>query len=225
MPQTAWPPSHPDPVPGFRDRLIVFTRYPRPGRTKTRLIPLLGREGAAEMQRLLTERLLARIIADPLLRDRTTVHFTGGSRQQMRRWLGPQPTLAPQRGADLGRRMLAALVRARTLGNDHIILVGADCPALDAELLRHGFALLAEHDLVIGPSRDGGYYLIGISARTEVTLLSPLFTDMAWSTSRVLAETLARAGRLGLSCGLLTTLVDIDRPEDLAYFHHHPGPR
>ena len=204
------------------DRLIIFTRYPRPGVTKTRLIPLLGRRGAAGVQRQLTERLLARVAADPMLMERTTVQFTGGTHRQVRDWLGRQPAIAPQQGNGLGRRMLAALARARGRGGGRIILVGADCPALDPALIRCGFNLLAEHDITVGPCRDGGYYLIGIARQTGLTRIIPLFADMAWGSSRVLEQTLARIDRLRLSCALLPTLVDIDRPEDLAYLHHHP---
>lgn len=214
-----------DPILRSSDRLIIFTRYPRPGRTKTRLIPLLGKNGAAGLQRRLTEQLLARVAADPVLMSRTTVQFTGCTHHQMRDWLGPRPEIAPQRGDDLGRRMLAALGLARTRGCGRILLVGSDCPALDVTRIRRGFDLLTDHDMVIGPCRDGGYYLIGIGPRTRVRHLSPLFTSMAWGSTRVLEQTLARARRLGLTCGLLPTLIDIDRPEDLAYLHHRPYPQ
>ncbi len=208
-----------------RDRLIIFTRYPVPGRTKTRLIPRLGVLGAAGLHQQLTEHVLRRLAGDPAIRARTTVQYTGGSRAQMRGWLGRDIDLAPQRGADLGQRMLAALAAARARGHARIVLVGSDCPGLDRAGLLQAFGLLNSHDLVIGPSRDGGYYLIGIAKDLAIPRLTPLFADIAWGSATVLDQTLALADRIGLRCGLLSPLHDIDRPEDLAHFHHHTCPR
>lgn len=206
------------------DHLIIFTRYPEPGRTKTRLIPVLGRDGAARLQRQLTERLLARLTAAGDGGPGITIRYTGASSGQMAQWLGSGITCRPQEEGDLGRRMLAALTSARTEGGGRILLAGSDCPDLGPGLIRAAYELLRSNDLVIGPSEDGGYYLIGMAADIAPAALAPLFTDMAWGTATVLAETMARARLLGLRCGLLPTLHDIDRPEDLAHLHHHPGP-
>lgn len=189
-----------------------MTRLPRPGRAKTRLFPALGPDGAARLQRNLTERLTvqarrARLDAEFSI----IVSYTGGNQQEARRWLGDDLTYHQQGEGDLGQRMAGALNYALDEGHGPVVLVGSDIPDLDAAVIKQAFTLLADHDLVLGPGEDGGYYLIGLNK-----LAPRLFEGMAWSTPSVLEQTLAVAKRLGLSTRLTTTLSDIDEPDDLA---------
>ena len=131
---------------------------------------------------------------------------------------GPFPALPPdrlrrQRGADLGERMSSAFaeVFVRT-GTDRVLLIGSDIPHITADLLEDYFSKLDEHDVVLGPAEDGGYYLVGLH-RTSFT--PALFEDIPWSTGRVRRETVRRAEKLGLSVYLGPTLRDIDTLEDL----------
>ena len=200
------------------DQLILFTRFPEPGRVKTRLIPALGEQGAADLHRKLTDTCLACLLE--ICKDTDTgitVFFSGGNKQQMYRWL-PDMSLVRQEGADLGERMIAAFSRVRALGGKHILLVGSDCPELSPAIIRQGLQYLLTHDLVLGPARDGGYYLVGISTDFAPEFLGPLMIDMEWGTGDVLSITLARVRRAGYSHALLPLLHDIDRPEDLEYF-------
>ncbi|HHD57100.1 MAG TPA: glycosyltransferase [Desulfobulbaceae bacterium] len=200
------------------DQLILFTRYPEPGRVKTRLIPALGEQGAADLHRKLTDTCLGCLL--DICKDTDTgitVFFSGGNKQQMYRWL-PDMSMVRQEGADLGERMIAAFSHVRAKGGQHILLVGSDCPELSPAIIRQGFQYLLTHDLVLGTAHDGGYYLVGISADFAPASLEPLMIDMEWGTGDVLSMTLARIRRAGYSCGLLPRLHDIDRPEDLAYF-------
>jgi rSAM/selenodomain-associated transferase 1 len=119
----------------------------------------------------------------------------------------------PQRGRGIGLIMQNALSAMFAEGAEKAVVAGVDIPGLDSEIIRAAFAALDSSDLVIGPAMDGGYYLIGMkSSHPE------LFQDIRWSTSGVLEETLAAAGRSGLSCRLTGRLYDVDTIEDLLAF-------
>ena len=197
--------------------LFLFTRFPQPGRTKTRLIPALGAAGAAKLQRQMTEYLLRRFQNICQERQLTLeVHFAGGSLAQMRRWLGNTAVLTPQCRGDLGERLTFALRQGFASGLQQILVVGSDCPDITEAQIKQALMALRTHDVVIGPAMDGGYYLIGLNR-----LYAPLFEDIPWSTARVLERTKAIAHQSGLSVALLAPLCDIDRPEDLPLWNAH----
>lgn len=194
-----------------RETLILFTRYPEPGRTKTRLIPKLGMEGAAELQRDMTEHVLTRVW--PLVRKNSVnveVWYDGGSEPEMRRWLGRGIKFVAQEDGELGKRMRQAVERSVSCGAKRVLIIGADCPGVDASLLSRAFELLRSHPLIFGPARDGGYYLIGLREAHPF-----LFENINWGTGEVLAASLARARESGLEPFLLPELADVDAPEDL----------
>ena len=197
-------------------QLLIFTRYPEPGRTKTRLIPALGAEGAASLQKRLTERMIHEAkLLEQRLGTGTTVHYQGGSLAQMTAWLG-QVDCLEQAAGDLGEKMRKAFCQAFAAGAARAVLVGTDIPELDADILAQAFKALEMKDVVLGPSRDGGYYLIGLSAKSGPQLLEEsLFRDMAWSTDEVFAITSGRLAGTGRTVAILPKLTDIDRPEDL----------
>ena len=203
------------------DQLILFTRFPEPGRVKTRLIPALGAEGAADLHRQLTEHCVGRLSA--ALSDTAPalqIFYSGGSNKLMGRWF-PEIPAVQQQGLTLGRRMAAAVSHVRTRGGQRILLFGADCPGLDKDLIHNALEMLTNHDLALGPTFDGGYYLLGIGPSCTTADLNTLLTDIPWGTAEVLEQTLARAKAAGCSYNLLPTLHDIDRPEDLEHFHHY----
>ncbi len=193
------------------ERLIVFTRYPEPGKTKTRLIPDLGPEGAARLHRDMTCHTLAH--ARRLVRRRAslTVDFAGGHTALLREWLGPDLEYRPQGAGDLGERMARAFRKAFQEGMDRVVIIGTDCPGLTVDSLHKAFNALQGHDLALGPATDGGYYLIGLRRPTP-----DLFVGIPWGTGAVLEETLAAARGLDLSVANLPTLTDVYRPEDLS---------
>lgn len=206
------------------DRVILFTRYPRPGQCKTRLIPVLGAEGAAALHRRMTDRMVARLAELAALHPHCLeIHYDGGSPAEMTSWLGPHHHYRQQAAGDIGCRMRAA-IRSHQGRMRRLLLVGSDCPDLSAALLRDAFAALDSHDLVLGPAFDGGYYLIGARGQSAPLVCDTLFQDIPWSTDMVFSLTLARARRLRLRCHTLTRLHDIDTPEDLGYLHCHPHP-
>ena len=138
------------------------------------------------------------------------VRFDGGDKTLMKAWLGPNLNFRDQGHGDLGVRLERAFKEAFQSGTNRVVIVGSDCPGLTAEILQKAFDGLADQDLVLGPARDGGYYLIGLSR-----LLSPLFVNIPWGTEEVFNKTLEIANKLGLKPLLLEPLDDIDRPEDL----------
>jgi rSAM/selenodomain-associated transferase 2/rSAM/selenodomain-associated transferase 1 len=198
------------------ERLILFTRYPEPGKTKTRLIPVLGPEGAAEFQRRLTE-WTAEIIADACNRRQLSVEVRheGGSGSLMRQWLGRGFTFRPQGPGDIGTRMKQSLLAAFEEGMERAVIIGSDIPGITSAILGESFEALNRCDLVFGPAVDGGYYLIGSTSAGARTGTPYLEGNIAWGSARALAQTLSRVRSAGLSYTLLEALADVDRPEDL----------
>jgi len=194
-----------------RRRLILFARYPVPGRAKTRLIPALGAEGAAALHRRLVLRALrmaheaCRAVPADL-----EVRFNGGTEEAMSHWLGDNARFSPQGAGDLGARMAGAFEESFRTGSTATVIIGSDCPALSPDVITTAFASLTETPAVLGPAQDGGYYLIGLSRPTP-----ELFRGIPWGTDRVLADSLAVLQRRGCKPALLKPLEDVDRPEDL----------
>jgi len=193
------------------DRLIIFGRYPVPGQTKTRLIPALGPAGAADLHRELTEKTFKTVRCFTSKQNiEVEFCFNGGSERKIRRWLNPGAILSQQSYGDLGERMEAAFKEAFRDGCGRVVLLGTDIPELGTGHLREAFDALAEHGLVIGPSTDGGYWLIGLKHTAD------LFQGVDWGTEKVLDQTVALANRQGLKIHLLQPLSDIDTEEDLS---------
>lgn len=194
------------------DRLIVFSRFPGPGRSKTRMIPALGADGAAELHRHMarhtlqwTERLIETRPVD------VRVRFTGADETAMAECFGSQFYYEAQGDGDLGQRLERAFRESFQAGCRRVIVVGTDCPSLSEAIVRQALDHLRDHDLVIGPATDGGYYLIGLARHAE-----SLFQDISWGGDQVLQQTLTAALQAKLSIAVLPTLADVDRPEDLA---------
>ena len=182
-------------------RVVLFTRWPEPGLAKTRLIPALGPDGAAALHQRLTGRALAAMRASGLPME---VRTTGAPLQAFRVWLGDGPALVDQGDGGLGARLLRA-------ADPPVILIGADIPDLSADVLQAAAAALQDAPAVIGPAKDGGYYLLGLGSPMPF-----LFDDMPWGTDQVFALTMARLAARGVSHAVLPVLADLDRPEDLA---------
>lgn len=188
--------------------VLVFVRAPEAGRVKTRLAAALGPEVALRVYVRLAEHTVreARAVGEAV-----RVHFTpAGAEEAVRGWLGEGADYLPQGGGDLGERMHRAFREAFAAGYGRVVIVGSDLPELSAGLLRRALALLEEWEVVLGPARDGGYYLLGL--RREVP---ELFTAIPWSTGEVLARTRERLREVGIEPALLEELADVDEAEDL----------
>ncbi|QDU69575.1 2-phospho-L-lactate guanylyltransferase [Planctomycetes bacterium Pla86] len=193
--------------------LIVFTRWPEPGRTKTRLIGTLGAERAALLQAALTARTLdaAREAAARIPGLRIQVRFDGGEPARMAGRFGDDLTYLPQGQGDLGARLATALGSAFAGGGGPVAVIGSDCPGLDSDFLVDAFEAMLPGRAVLGPALDGGYTLLGLVAPHPA-----LFEGVPWGTAGVLAQTRNRAEEAGLAVHLLCPLADVDRPEDLS---------
>jgi rSAM/selenodomain-associated transferase 1 len=199
------------------DQLTIFTRYPEPGLTKTRLISSLGVEGAAALQKKLTEITIQHIWK--LVKTTTIVPvicFEGGDLANMQNWLGPDLKYKPQGPGSLGEKLKKSFNDAFDAGAQRVVAIGCDCPGLSNEHIGKAFDALYHNDLVLGPATDGGYYLIGIKYPIE-----ELFDDIPWGTDKVFEKTFSLAQQLGLSTEILETLSDVDRPEDLKHLDHN----
>jgi hypothetical protein len=205
---------------GSRKRLILFTRYPEPGTTKTRMIPELGAEGAAELQRQMTRHIVSRVTEFTGLHPTPLeVCFEGGNNNLMQAWLGAGFDYSSQAKGDIGLRMRRALEERFGDGCETVVIIGSDIPDITGDIIGEAFEGLKKHDLVLGPAGDGGYYLIGMQKTAFIQANPRLFNEIHWGTDEVLSQTLAVAEKLGLSYTLLDTLDDVDRPEDLAVWH------
>lgn len=192
-------------------RIIIFAKAPVAGQAKTRLVPALGEDGAAELAR----DMLRATVNEALAANLGTPELCVTPGPEDRAWVGLLPALqlhiTDQGSGDLGERLGRAATRALALGQP-VILIGADCPALARGHLRAAAAALEDHDAVIFPAIDGGYVLLGLRR-----FHPSLFRDMPWSTSAVARETLDRIAALGWTVHVGESLHDIDRPEDLCH--------
>jgi uncharacterized protein len=191
------------------DVLMVFLKDPRPGAVKTRLARAIGDVLAARLYRALAEAEVTGTLPRGDTYSRLFFFAPVGAGPAIARWF-PGETLLPQSSGDLGERMAAAFAEVFARGARRACIVGTDVPWVDRAVVEDALQSLDDHDLVLGPAHDGGYYLLATDRpRPE------LFTGIAWSTPSVLATTAERAGALGLSVRLLPLLPDIDTAEDL----------
>lgn len=187
-------------------RIAVFARAPVAGQAKTRLIPMLGADGAAALQRRLIERTLATACA--LRAARVTLWVAGEPAHPFVAEVAARfgVAIAGQQGNDLGARMNHAFEAAVA----PLVLIGTDCPQLSPTDLCAAVAALAAHDVVIQPATDGGYVLIGLARPQPL-----LFESIDWGGPEVLRQTRERIEALGLRCAFLPALDDLDSPADL----------
>lgn len=185
--------------------LLIFVKNPEPGKVKTRLAETVGRKKALHIYK----KLLAhtRKITRPLDVDRHVWYS---------RYIDDQDEWDPnifskkiQQGDNLGERMKGAFAEAFRTGRRKVVIIGSDCAELTTECIQQGFDSLGGHDVVIGPSADGGYYLLGMNA-----FHPGLFDGIMWSTPGVLAQTIAKVEQKKLGLHLLPMLNDVDDEAD-----------
>ncbi|MEX0794911.1 MAG: TIGR04282 family arsenosugar biosynthesis glycosyltransferase [Pirellulaceae bacterium] len=188
--------------------LGMFAKVPRPGQVKTRLAVTLGDNTAAHVYGLFLRQLLARLT--PLRYCKSLVHWPAGEGDYFSDFAEHGWRVEPQSPGDLGTRM-GNFFQLRFAAEDRqVVLIGSDSPDLPLEMIESAFSHLERTEVVLGPSHDGGYYLIGMSK-----FHLEIFQDMPWSTSEVLAETVARLQRGGTSHVLLDPWYDVDDGADL----------
>jgi hypothetical protein len=193
----------------MKEVLIAFVKEPQAGQVKTRLARDLGPELAAALYRCLAEIELRHTRPEPGEYSRLVCFSPPGAAATIGRWL-PGETLAAQTEGDLGERMARAFEQVLHAGAERVAIVGSDVPWVSRAHVKQALGALDAHDLVLGPTSDGGYYLLAL-ARPH----PELFAGMPWSTPEVLGMTLERAAAAGLRVRLLEELEDIDTLADL----------
>lgn len=196
-------------------RIIIIAKEPKPGLAKTRLIPALGPQGSAA----LADRLLQHSLTQALAAELGPVELCvtpDPKAPYWQRWADNRRIrLTGQASGDLGQRMAAAAARGLEQGTP-VLLIGTDCPRLDAAQLQTMARALNRHDACLCPVADGGYALLGLRR-----FAPELFREMPWSTDQVAALTRQRLRRLGWCWQESAPLWDLDQPQDLALLHQH----
>lgn len=200
--------------------VIVFAKNPIPNAVKTRLIPPLSPEQAATLYAaFLTDWCEA--LAELSDVDLIIAYTPADAQPDLQALIGDDAIYIPQVGIDLGERLTSATQWAAEHGYTKILLVGSDSPTLPISYISQALTLLDSRNIVIGPSTDGGYYLIGFSVETLATTIPQVFEDIAWSTAEVFQQTVVRIHAAKATFGLLPPWYDIDSAEDLAFLHAH----
>lgn len=189
-----------------KDALIVFVKKPEAGKVKTRLAASIGNEQALDVYLKLLER--TREITQPLAFDKFIYYSPEIIHDDL--WDENEYFKARQEEGDLGQKMQAAFKECFAAGYRRVCIIGSDCYQLNTKILEQAFSQLHHHDVVVGPSTDGGYYLLGMEK-----MHAPLFANKTWSSERVLSDTIADFVAQRLSYYPLPQLTDVDRKEDL----------
>ena len=185
--------------------LIVFAKVPRPGAVKTRLTPVLTPEEAADLYAAFLQDALAQYQA---LNVDIRLYLSPPFSETQCDFVPDGVTVHEQAGDDLGTRMRTAFEDTLSAGYDAACIIGTDHPTLPSAFIREAFRTLERPQSVcIGPSEDGGYYLLGMNA-----FYPQVFADMSYSHPRVFADTLARTERTGASVTILPSWYDVDTP-------------
>ncbi|MBR4989723.1 MAG: TIGR04282 family arsenosugar biosynthesis glycosyltransferase [Oscillospiraceae bacterium] len=187
--------------------VICFTRVPKPGATKTRLLPVLKPQQCADLHWAFLKDL-----ADTYreVDAHLFVAYTPDADWESLKTVFPHAGFYPQKGNDLGERMYRVIRKILELGYESAVLTGTDLPMMTAAHLESGFAVLEEKDIAIGPTSDGGYYLIGMKKPCR-----EVFRVEGYGGASVFESTVTAAEDAGLSVGLALTCDDVDTPGDL----------
>lgn len=192
--------------------LIVFSRAPGRGGVKTRLVPPLSRGEAEELHRRFTTDMLR--LAEGINSHLFLATTRSPEAEELAR--GFHARIMFQRGRHLGERMRGCFSEVFSSGYSSAVMVGTDIPTLPSSFIRRAFEELEETQVVIGPSTDGGYYLLGLKRPYR-----GLFGGIEWGGSRVLSQTLSRIRALGIKPACLPPWYDVDDGQDLAFLYHH----
>ena len=186
--------------------LIVFIKAPRAGNVKTRLAQSVGAEAACLIYQVLVGNLLRHI--DSL--GPVQLRFSpDDAEKEICPWRRKGWALAPQGSGALGRRLTAAFREAFAAGFERVAIIGSDSPEITPHDIRDAWAALREHDVVLGPTKDGGYWLIALRK-----VFPKLFKGIPWSTERVFSKTVEQARAADLRVHCLRELHDIDTEQD-----------
>jgi rSAM/selenodomain-associated transferase 1 len=196
--------------------LLFFLKNPEKGRVKTRLASAVGDEVAVKLYKRFLLEMLSTLNQGTFLFY--LCFYPENSLNDLKGWLGDDYLYMPQKGKDLGERMKNGFMEAFAMRFKRVVLIGSDIPDLPLEFIEEAFTSLKEKDVVIGPSFDGGYYLIGF--KDKVFSLK-VFEGIPWSTKRVFEETMKVLKQEGFTVHTLPLLRDIDTIDDLRNLPKH----
>ena len=187
-----------------RQAALLFVKYPRPGKVKTRLAKDIGNQKAADLYKQLAEQnfLVTRACKDA---DLIIMFDPPEDHVKVHQWLEGAECYIPQEGLGLGERLINAFKWAFNNGYSKVTVVGSDTLELTTTIIEQSFEALEEAGVVIGPAKDGGYYLIGLASMQPI-----LFEGISWSTSEVLLQTKQIIRELGIKLKMLNLLEDLD---------------
>ncbi len=195
--------------------LIIFAKSPIPGKVKTRITPYITPTNAAELYKAFIADILSN--AFKLKCERIVIAYTPlNAETSFHRMCGQSINYIPQEGNDLGERMKNAFKHAFNEGLKRTVIIGTDSPTLPVSYIRKAFSALERVPITIGPTFDGGYYLIGLSEQNDV-----IFDGVEWSTSSVFSQTMTRIKAIKKQFYLLPPWYDVDKPEDLEFLQSH----
>lgn len=190
--------------------ILMFVKTPEKGAVKSRLAISVGNDIALDLYRCFVRDTLKMMAGTGY--PYVVCFHPPDSRKRIVQWLGDTLELLPQTGDDLGERMKIAFLTAFSQDYRNVVLIGSDSPDLPGVLIDEAFTSLKDYDAVVGPSLDGGYYLIGFRADT---FLPQAFDGMPWSTPEVFIQTLDILRKAGNRVHILPTWRDVDTLEDL----------
>ncbi len=188
--------------------IIIFVRHPELGKVKTRLAASMGDENALAVYKF----LLAHTYALVQHRNIPVFVFYAEDIVEGDLWSCRQMIKRVQKGNDLGERMTDALREVFAAGCEKAVIIGSDCYELTDAIIDDAFALLEKNDIVVGPAKDGGYYLLGMNAPFK-----DLFSNMEWSVATVFDRTMQRAREARYRVDVLPVLSDVDTEEDINF--------
>ncbi len=190
--------------------VIIFARSPKLGQVKTRLAESLGNEFALKFYTLCAKHVFDECRKLSSYNTRLYIFFAGDNAGGIKKLTGNSFSYFLQSGNDLGQRMENAFNLVFKTGAKKVLIIGTDVPDIDSSLIENSFELLNINDLVIGPSLDGGYYLLGLKKP-----YNDLFYNISWSTKSVFEETLKKIKSKKIKFKVTARLYDIDTEDDL----------
>ncbi len=189
--------------------VAIFLKYPTPGKVKTRMAKDLGDVRAARIYSAMAKKVIGAVGKKHAI---FIFHDPPSMREETAKWLGGfSGALVPQRGDSLGEKISNAVDDCVSAGSEKVVVIGTDCVEITESIITGSFESLDKADAVIGPCRDGGYYLIGMKRNH-----AEIFRDIEWSTDKVTAQTLEKMRKLSLKVDILQTLRDIDFADGLS---------
>jgi uncharacterized protein len=195
--------------------LVVFAKDPVSGRVKTRLTPCITPEEAARLYKVFIIDIISNV--SNLKCNNVTIAYTPiGAEKSLRKLVEHPANFFPQKGKNLGERMKNAFKQSFAEGAKRVVIMGTDSPTLPISYIQKAFDVLKKIPIVLGPTFDGGYYLVGLSKRND-----DIFDGIGWSTSRVFGQTLSRIKSMNAQVYVLPPWYDVDTSEDLEFLKSH----